>query len=100
MCSAIYKYRLHVVDPSRQVKVKTLGHHVAEILRGGTDWVEDAGEFSSRMFVWFEGLLVSVLCRQIRFALIEIIFAGDLVFVERLELGDVAHRPPFIERMR
>ena len=38
--------------------MKTLGHHVAKKLPGGTDGVEDAGEIAGRMFVWFDGFLV------------------------------------------
>ena len=76
--------------------MKTLSHHVAKILPGWTDGVEDAGEITSRIFVWLDGFLVSIPCFRVRETLIKILFAGDLVFVERLELGDIAHRPPFI----
>ena len=79
--------RLHLIDPSREVNMKTLCPHVATILRGRTDGVEDAGEMPGWMFVGLEGLLVSIPCCRVRETNIEILFAGDLVFVERLEVG-------------
>ena len=34
---------------------------VAEVMRGGTDGVEDACGTTPRVFQWFEALLVSIL---------------------------------------
>ena len=38
------------------------------------------------------------MCCRLRFTLIEILFAEDVVLLERLPLGDRAHRPPMIAR--
>ena len=37
------RYRLHLIDPARTVDGKSLDDEVAEVHRGGTNGVEDAG---------------------------------------------------------
>ena len=73
------RHRLHLIDPSRKVDVESLDDEVAEVRRGGTNWVEDAGEIECRVFKWFVGFLVVVLCRLIRITLIKVLLADDVV---------------------
>ena len=78
--------------------IKTLGHNVTEILRGGHDGMKDAGEIACAMFLLLEAFVVSIQACEIRVNLFEIHFGDDVLFVELLELGDIAHRPPMIAR--
>ena len=57
--------RLHLVDPSRQVNRTTQAHHVAEILRVGTDGVKDADEIAGGIIVWFVVFLVGNECCRV-----------------------------------
>ena len=54
---------------------------VAEVLRGPTDGVKDAGEIACRVFKLLVGFLVGVLCCRIRITLIKFLFADDVGFV-------------------
>ena len=58
--------------------MKTLGHNVAEILRGWTDGVKDAGEITGRIILWFVAFLFGFHCNDFRFTLIEILYGDDL----------------------
>ena len=90
------QYRLQIVDPAGEMDLKTVGHDATEILHCGTEGVEDAGEIAGWMFVWFEVFLVGMLRCHVREPLVEILFADHVVLLERLELGDIAHRSPIV----
>ena len=75
------RHRLHLIYPSHKVDVKSLDDEVAEVHRGWTDGVMDAGEIACRVLVRFVGFLVYVLCHLIRITLTKVLFADDVVFV-------------------
>ena len=73
--------RLQWIDPSRKVDVESLDDEVAEVHRGRTDGVEDAGDIASRVFKWFVRFLLAVLCCLIRITLIKVLLVDDVVFL-------------------
>ena len=60
--------------------------------------VEDAGEITGGIVLWNVAFLICIHCCHVRFAFIEVIFDDYLVFVERLEPGYIAQRPPMMAR--
>ena len=50
-------YRLHKLE----VDLKTMSHEVADIIHGGTNGMEDAGEIAAGIFVCLEWLIVAIL---------------------------------------
>ena len=72
---------MHLIDPSSQVDVERLDDEVAEVHRGRTNRVEDAGAIASTVFLLFVGFFVGVLCCLIRITLIKVLLVDDVVFL-------------------
>ena len=69
-------------------------NELAEVQCGGTNAMEeDASQIACRMVVWFEALLVGILRCQI---LVNVLFPDNVLLVELLELGNIAHRQTIV----
>ena len=72
---------------------------MTEELSGRSDGVEDAGEVSGKVLVRLQRILICTRIRGVRFPRRRfcVLLAHQVMIVEILETGDIAHRPPIVD---
>ena len=94
------RIRLHEQDPSCEVHMEDLDQEMTEELPGRSNGVEDAGEISGRVLEPLQRIPVTTRIRGVRVPprRFGVLLAHEVAIGETLEAGEIAHRPPTVDK--